>query len=601
MNKNEAFTLDENTFTKEGYIFKGWNTNPNGTGTTYNDKQSFESINNDLVLYAIWSPIIYTIKYSSNGGTGSMNNQTLTYDIKANLTKNTFTKNNNTFIKWNTKQDGTGTSYNDEEEVLNLTKENNKVISLYAQWKINDCNITYYANNGTNNYTNQTVEYNKPFTLVENTFTKEGYLFTGWNTKSTGTGTSYDDKSELDGITNNLVLYAIWSPITYTIKYDSNGGQGSMLDKNMTYDQPTKLDKILFTKEDYIFLKWNTKVDGTGTSYNDENEILNITTENNKVITLYAIWSNDFSKVTFNSNDENNTSNEQLITNNTLTKLNKNIFVREGYNFIGWNTEEDGTGTSYNDEDYITISNSVNLYAQWKLRYNKVFFNANGSNLTMDTKTYSEIEDVVLPRPSNNSTYVFVDWYKEKECINKFTDKRLTKSIILYAKYRIMINKTTITPLPYKTYNGKNQTQKFYLSFNNKNLVLNRDFTFTYSNNKNIGKAYIKIVGKNNYIGQVTKSFNILPQKVKLTKAKSNSKKKVTVQFNKISGGVYYQVLYKQKKDKKYKIFTTSKNKITKKGFKSKKTYYFYVRGCKKINKINYCGQLSNSKKVKVK
>ena len=132
---SEAFTLNANPYTRTGYTFINWNTKSDGTGISYNNQQAMPNgIQANLTLYAQWNPHTYTIKFHLNGGEGSMSNQTLTYDVAANLNENQFTKEGYKFVSWNTQSDGSGTTYQDKHRVLNLTDVNNQVIDLYAQW-----------------------------------------------------------------------------------------------------------------------------------------------------------------------------------------------------------------------------------------------------------------------------------------------------------------------------------------------------------------------------------------------------------------------------------------------------------------------------------
>ena len=71
----------------------------------------------------------YQVSYNANGGSGTMANQTITNNVPTHLNTNTFTKENGIFAGWNTKADGSGTSYADGEEVTNLGN-----VTLYAQW-----------------------------------------------------------------------------------------------------------------------------------------------------------------------------------------------------------------------------------------------------------------------------------------------------------------------------------------------------------------------------------------------------------------------------------------------------------------------------------
>ena len=142
---NQTFTYDtrdnllKNTFTRVGYLFKKWNTLSNGSGLSYNDEEpvlNATSRNNEVIdLYAQYDPITYKIRFNSNGGTGNMNDQTFTYDISTKLNRNTFTRAGYTFSSWNTKADGSGTSYSNSHDILNLSSTLDDIINLYAIWE----------------------------------------------------------------------------------------------------------------------------------------------------------------------------------------------------------------------------------------------------------------------------------------------------------------------------------------------------------------------------------------------------------------------------------------------------------------------------------
>lgn len=89
---------------------------------------------NDININIKSKPITYNVVFNSNTGNGSMAKETFTYDTKGKLNLNTFTKDNYVFNYWNTKADGTGTRYNDGDEILNLLSEKDDEIVLYAQW-----------------------------------------------------------------------------------------------------------------------------------------------------------------------------------------------------------------------------------------------------------------------------------------------------------------------------------------------------------------------------------------------------------------------------------------------------------------------------------
>lgn len=126
--------LEKNTFKREGYTFKEWNTMSDGSGNVYEDEKEFKS-NANFTLYAIWEPIKYRLKYNGNNGNSAYILQNLVYDTKDKIKSNTFKNGEKEFVEWNTKEDGSGVSYQEGQEIVNLTKSNNAVINLYAMWK----------------------------------------------------------------------------------------------------------------------------------------------------------------------------------------------------------------------------------------------------------------------------------------------------------------------------------------------------------------------------------------------------------------------------------------------------------------------------------
>jgi hypothetical protein len=93
-------------------------------------------------FFAKWTPITYTIHYNKNAedATGTMADQTFNCDetpVKT-ISDNAFTLTGKTLSSWNTKSDGTGSSYSPGEPVTKLTVESGPEITLYAQWKKGD-------------------------------------------------------------------------------------------------------------------------------------------------------------------------------------------------------------------------------------------------------------------------------------------------------------------------------------------------------------------------------------------------------------------------------------------------------------------------------
>lgn len=233
-----------------------------------------------------------------------------------------------------------------------LTTEDNDTVDLYPKWIKNKYTINYSGNNTTKNIYGDTVstsftgttantpcEYDTNVTLATNTFNKVGYKFKEWNTKSDGSGTSFENGETLtkpnftavDGGT--YTLYAIWEPIRYSIVFHSNDtfADYNAIDKyNYTYtyngeqhtdirfDQPIQFKPNTFTRRDnvtsisgeliekgYTWFGYGLNnpektikdYDDTWSGTNFEN-----CTTDNTTFNLYSLWSKEL-QLTFDLND----------------------------------------------------------------------------------------------------------------------------------------------------------------------------------------------------------------------------------------------------------------------------------------------------------
>lgn len=139
------YTIPGDEPTREYYTFEGYTYN----NTTYNAGQNC-TINANIVLKANWTGYPYSIKFHSNGGTGTMNDLAMNYGTAKKLTANAFERNGYVFTGWNTEADGSGTSYDNGESVNNLTTTSGDEITLYAQWEqLTPYTVTADAKGGT--------------------------------------------------------------------------------------------------------------------------------------------------------------------------------------------------------------------------------------------------------------------------------------------------------------------------------------------------------------------------------------------------------------------------------------------------------------------
>ncbi len=284
-------TLPANTFTRTDYIFNGWNTESDGSGTGYADEATVTISSEDtLVLYAQWLVEPKgSIEFNANGGTGTMAAiENITLGTNVTLPANAFTKNKAIFTGWNTEADGSGADYANGAAVTISTEG---TLTLYAQWEdIQVGSIEFNANGGTG--TMAAIE-NMPLgaimALPENLFTRTNYVFNGWNTESNGSGVSYADGAAITiSSEDTLTLYAQWREPKGSIVFNANGGTGTMAAiENIALGTNVTLPANAFTNADAVFAGWNTEVGGSGAAYTDEG-VVTISSDGKTV--LYAQW-----------------------------------------------------------------------------------------------------------------------------------------------------------------------------------------------------------------------------------------------------------------------------------------------------------------------
>ncbi len=151
-------------------------------------------------------------------------------------------------------------------------------------------------------------------------------------------------------------------------------------------------------------------------------------------------------------------------------------------------------------------------------------------------------------------------------------------------------------------FSGNSRTPYIKLVWNNNgkkiNLVKDRDFTVTYSNNRNVGRATVKVVGKGNYGGSFTKYFDIMPQKVKGLKVTGTSTTTISLSWSKqsyISGYCLYKYDTSSKQYKYFKTVSASDSKVTLTGYDPATSHYFKIRSYVNVsNSKKYYGEYSD-------
>lgn len=311
--------------------------------------------------------INYTLRYQANGGTGKMADTKVQYGVEKASSANKFTRKGYAFAGWTvfrtsdskwycknksgkagwytSKSIPKGYSkvvYNEGHHFAYVSKTDGDVIRLYAAWEP-AYTIEYKANGGNGKMASDSAAVSGKFTLDENAFTRSGYEFSGWTVKRTsdgkwyyknskGTGKWYKEGKQAKGYTKAvfkdqasisklatksgqvLQFYAQWDAY-YTVKYNANGGKGSMADTRVIIGEDTKTTKNLFTRDGYTFVGWNVyrksdnkwyyqdllknrkwltekqaSIPWEKTTYQNGTTVANTSSVAGDTVTFYAVW-----------------------------------------------------------------------------------------------------------------------------------------------------------------------------------------------------------------------------------------------------------------------------------------------------------------------
>ena len=305
--------LNTNTFKRTGYTFAGWNTEPDGTGFVYISGNSY-SLTANITLYAQWEKedgLKIRIVFDVNG-----TNETVPATIEAAAGENITLPvlENDNFLCWNTRPDGTGTNYSG-------TATFNESVILYAQWKIVKVVITFDTN-GISEITPTAIKTSSGESVNLPTLTND--KFSHWNTKPDGTGISY---SGIAVFSEDVTLYAILLPENaYKVVYMLDGGINNPANPYYLTDGETVVLSAP-TKDKHTFAGWYTDEACT------ENQVTQITQNPESNIVLYAKWIANKTTITITQNEpEVNLQQKQNGSIVTFT-------ADDGYNKYIWSVD----------------------------------------------------------------------------------------------------------------------------------------------------------------------------------------------------------------------------------------------------------------------
>ena len=398
---------------KDGYMFCGWAESENATkADTIADPYTMPD--RDTVLYAVYEPVKYTLSVSAADGytVSGINADGYTFGEYAEFT----------------------VSGNAPKVYINgvLTHPINGAYKIEmkadAAVVISDnlsINVIYSANGGINAPIDMNIYANGGAAIVKTTKpTRKGYIFKGWADTEDSDYAQYTGGENIPVIAEDIVLYAVWEPTAYTIKYDANGGKGTITDTPAVYDNEVTLSKNAFSKTGSHFAGWAYSRDGE-IAYANGAVVKNLTDVQNGEITLYAVWKGAKTRINFNfEGGSTGTASCEAVYGKALPSGKLMPPKRYGYTFLGYYTDKNkGGDLVYNADMMLSEYYETNpwnsgaeefaLYAAWEPISYKITFVDETKTLDTISAVYGDV--FTLPKAetlgvSVANGYTFAGW-----------------------------------------------------------------------------------------------------------------------------------------------------------------------------------------------
>ena len=444
-----AFTWSEQQITDTGYAlpstepmrpgwaFEGWWTEP--TGGAEVRYTTLVTATRTHTLYAHWRLLGngMTVTFNSNGGTvvvpGSQ-------DYVPGQTFGQFpvpTRRGYDFKGWWT-ESVNGILMTEATQVPAADME------LFAHWSPIVYVVRFHANGGKGADVDQRFVYDERQMLASHMFTRTGFAFSGWATTPSGQVRYAENASvvNLEEVQDKIVdLYAVWSGVGYSVRFDSNGGNGIMDNQTIAVGETQNLWPCAFARGGYNFAGWalspTDAANGT-VKYRDGAAVKNLATENGAIVPLYAVWfsADRTVRITFDANGGSVSPAYWECLVGTAVEAFPTP-TRPGFTFAGWWTAKTGGELV---ESIAAVTGARTFYAHWTENGEvdpgdwscTVTFDANGGSVSPTTRRLSSGSAVgELPVPVRTG-YAFMGWFTAAEDGVEITAATVVASSVTY-------------------------------------------------------------------------------------------------------------------------------------------------------------------------
>ena len=440
----EGIYLSNTIPTRTGHTFAGWSNT--STGSALWGAGGWYTGNGATTLYAVWIPNNLYIYQHRNGGIptdkrfkigkgdyivrkdGPNEWWCLNYNYNSpgsdlynastfGLARKGYTHTG----KWKDHYSG---NLIDQDELLartardyrdgSTTAQKNGVEAVYyAQWTPNKYNVTYNANGGDSvnwgKSWSENATFDADYVIQKNFYNRPGYHFTGWKETDGSDWTGWIGKGWKYTRDYDTTLYAQWEINKYTVRYNLNGGTGSLPNQLKTHGKDLIIHNTIPTKEGHYFAGWYTIINGNRYEITDRYIY-------NSPGVIYADWALNEYTISYDGNggtssEWGDTWSEKAIHEKDYT-IRWNWYTKRGHDFAEWNTEKNGSGERYLPGTKHKFTVPKKLFAIWEKQSYEVRFDAdtNGGQGSIQ-KTYKFGQQLGTLPEAVKKYYKFTGWY----------------------------------------------------------------------------------------------------------------------------------------------------------------------------------------------
>lgn len=475
---DQPATLNENKFTKDGWKFAGWTTSQLG-GRTYCDKDEVVNISDlsgeqplNLTLTAKWVPntdvtiLLFDDCKNITDATLKLKKGELTYSITADGS-GLYRQSGMESGTWTVTAEGPGgTTY--------ISAEENYTVPITTGGDVIVIQLVTVSANDDDHITDGGTQIKRPWSNTWSTEVKyvpegksvdiktdkakidTGYAFDGYS--HLGVPPTWDSTKKDQSITvkGQVTITGHAAPAVYHVTFNPNKGYGDRITQDYVYNEQQKLFPNTFSRVGYTFLKWNTKADGTGISFDDNALVKNLADQDGAEVTLYAQWktieyfigiNNARGRIigsSYSAFYAEGTEGEEFFNSDVGEILRKYTIEDEvvipmptwtDNDFMGWT----GTGISEPTTTLVIpkgTTGSMEFDAHWRLKQFHVVFDTDGGSAIEEEVVWVHDKAAQPADPTKNGA-TFLGWYADADRTTTYNfDEEVTSDRTIYAKWK---------------------------------------------------------------------------------------------------------------------------------------------------------------------